>query len=312
MRVSVIIPVFNGMSSIGELVEEVFARLSGRLHEVILVNDGSSDRSEQVCEEIALRRDGVLLLSLRKNFGEHNAVICGLSHMTGEAAVIIDDDFQNPPEEILELIHELEKGFDVVYSRYEAKRHSWWRNAGSRFNDRIATVLLNKPRELYLSSFKAIRREVVDEIVRYKGPFPYIDGLILRVTNNIGVVTVRHSARRQGRSNYTLARLVSLYMNMFLNFSVLPLRIFTFIGFAMFILGSLFTVAIAIEKIASPNVPLGWPSVMTGIVMFSGFQMMFLGLIGEYLGKQYLTQNGTPAWVVKRRVEKNPSERGPR
>jgi undecaprenyl-phosphate 4-deoxy-4-formamido-L-arabinose transferase len=226
--------------------------------------------------------------------------MCALNHISGDYAVIIDDDFQNPPEEILTLVAEAEKGYDVVYSKYKDKMHSSFRNLGSRFNNLIATWLLEKPSDLYLSSFKLIRADVVREIVQYKGPFPYIDGLLLRVTRNISSVVVRHEIRSEGKSNYTLKKLISLWLNMFINFSVKPLRLFAMLGFATIFLSGGLIIYFISSKILYPEQNYGWTSIMTAIVFFAGIQILFLGLIAEYLGKQYLTANLTPQWTIKR------------
>jgi polyisoprenyl-phosphate glycosyltransferase len=304
MKISVVIPVYNGEKSIALLVEAVKEQLATCETEIILVNDGSKDQSESVCEMIAEKHPEVIFISLRKNFGEHNAVMCGLNYVTGDYAVIIDDDFQNPPSEIMKLVNEAEKGFDVVYSKYEEKKHSIFRNAGSRFNNMMATLLLEKPRHLYLSSFKAISGEVVREIIKYKGPFPYVDGLILRVTDKISVVTTDHALRATGKSNYNLRKLVALYLNMFINFSIKPLRIFIFIGTFIFLTGLILAIWFIIDKLLHPSILVGWTSIAILIILFSGFQIIFLGLIGEYLGKQYLDQNNTPQWVVKKVTKK--------
>jgi glycosyltransferase involved in cell wall biosynthesis len=301
VKLSIVIPVYNGSSSIERLVGQLNSVLGDKLHEIIMVNDGSSDNSEFVCESILAHYKNVSLISLRKNFGEHNAVLCGLNFTSGDLVAIIDDDFQNPPIEILKLYDKALEGYDVVYSRYERKLHSLWRNLGSKFHNCVATYLLKKPSELYLSSFKIIRKEVVQEIIKYKGPSPYIDGLILRVTRNIGTCLVTHSAREEGRSNYTLKRLISLYLTMFLNFSILPLRLFTISGFIAFLVGSLFSISFILERIFDPtSTPSGWASIIISVLTLSGVQLIFLGLIGEYIGKMHLDLNGTPQWVIKK------------
>ncbi len=299
MKLSVIIPVYNGSATIGELVNELKSQLSGIDYEVVLVNDGSSDNSEQVCLGLLNNEKGITFISLRKNVGEHNAVMCGLKHSKGDCAVIIDDDFQNPPSEIIKLYNELLKGYDVVYSKYRKKKHSFFRNISSKVNDFFATILMEKPKNLYLSSFKIIHRDVINEIIKYNGPFPYIDGLILRVTSSISSVFVDHSRRKEGKSNYNLSKLVSLYLNMVINFSIKPLRVMIFLGFFLFLLGVILSIAFIIEKLANPHVPIGWTAIVTLITTFSGFQILFLGVMGEYVGKQYLDQNATPQWSVK-------------
>jgi len=299
IKLSIVIPVYNGANTIGDLVSELTRELAAYRTEIVLVNDGSKDDSESVCRAIALRNHNVVFISLRKNFGEHNAVICGLGRATGDYAIIIDDDFQNPPDQIHKLIGEIRKGYDVVYAQYVKKAQGWHRNLGSWLNDRVATFLLNKPRDLYLCSFKIIAKNVVREIVKYAGPFPYIDGLLLRVTDNIGTVLVDHQHRVQGKSNYTFKKLISLFLNMFFNFSIQPLRFFTFSGFIIFIVGVFLTVLFVIEKLIDPTVSAGWTSIALLILVCSGFQIVFLGLMGEYLGKLYLDQNGMPQSVIK-------------
>ncbi|HEX9957189.1 MAG TPA: glycosyltransferase family 2 protein, partial [Fibrella sp.] len=231
MELSIIIPVYNSERTLVPLLEKLEECLTGREFEVVLVNDGSKDRSEWVCSRLAKRYSNIRVISLRRNFGEFNAVLCGLNFAAGQFAVIIDDDFQNPPEAILSLLHEAQNhDYDVVYSRYHQKQHHWFRNMGSVITNALATYLLRKPDELYLSSFKLIRREVIDEIIRYKGPYPYIDGLIFRVTSNVGSVLVPHHSRQEGRSNYTVRKLISLFLTVLVGYSVLPLRILTGVG----------------------------------------------------------------------------------
>ncbi len=301
MKLSIVIPVFNAAKTIGELINKLSEDLSDIQFELILVNDGSSDNTEIICEYAVRKHDFIKFISFRKNFGEHNAVLCGLNHAQGEFAVILDDDFQNPPAEILTLLNEIEKGYDVVYSKYLNKRHSFIRNLFSSVNDAVATFLMNKPRNLYLSSFKIIRKEVVLEIIKYKGPFPYIDGLILRVTDNIASVYVKHNVRLVGESNYTISKLMDLYLNMFVNFSIKPLRIFTISGLFLFLFGLVMGVLSITEKLIY-NEPPGWTSTILIIILFSGFQVIFMGVLGEYMGKQYLDQNSTPQWVVKKEL----------
>jgi undecaprenyl-phosphate 4-deoxy-4-formamido-L-arabinose transferase len=305
MKISIVIPVYNASQTIESLVQKVSEALQAFNFEIILVNDGSVDNSEAICEAIAQSNSKVIFISLRKNYGEHNAVMCGLNEASGDYAVIIDDDFQNPPSEITKLVDEACKGYDVVFSRYTNKKHNFLRNLGSSFNDRMATILLDKPKGLYLSSFKAISKEIVREIIKYKGPFPYVDGLILRSTNNFSSVVTEHASRSSGRSNYTIRKLVRLYLNMFINFSIKPLRLFILMGLIIFLTGLVLGIWFVVEKLLHPGLAVGWTSIAILIILFSGFQIIFLGLISEYLGKQYLDQNGYPQWTIKKVVKKS-------
>ncbi len=299
MSLSIVIPVYNASSTIVDLVEELNQLYLSQDLEIVLVNDCSKDNTDSICKDLVKKYNHLKYISLRKNYGEHNAVICGLNFVTKEVTVIMDDDFQNPPSEVQKLYVEMMKGHDVVYSKYKRKEHTPFRNFGSWMNHLVSGFLLSKPKGLYLSSFKAISLEVVKEIVKYKGPFPYIDGLVLRVTNSIGTVETEHASRKTGSSNYTFKKLVSLYLNMFCNFSVKPLRIITGIGFFAFVLGVLFSILFVVEKFLRPDTPLGWASIITSVFIFSGIQLIFLGLMGEYLGKLYLSENQTPQWTIK-------------
>src|SRR5438445_7142857 len=230
-ELSLVIPVYNGSRTIGALVEHTTKIFGSTSFEVVLVNDGSKDDSERVCADLGEKFPRhVTFVHLSRNFGEHSAVLAGFTHSRGRYLAVLDDDGQNPPEEVVRMLDELKrKNYDVVYGHYIEKKHSWFRNLGSRFNDRIATLMLHKPKDLYLSSFKMINRFLAQEITRYRGPYPYTDGLIYRVTRNIGQIPVEHRASLSGPSRYTLRRLVRLWLTMFLNFSIQPVRISVYI-----------------------------------------------------------------------------------
>lgn len=301
IHLSIVIPVYNSGASVVSLVDDLYRLYKDHSLQVVLVNDGSEDDSGKYCDSLAARYQDVLHIELRRNFGEHNAVMCGLNHIAGDFVVIMDDDYQNPPEELLKLIQAAEE-HDVVYSRYTEKQHHFVRNMMSKINDMFATWLMDKPRGLYLSSFKLIRREVADEIIKYHGPFPYIDGLILRATSSLGVVEVEHNKRESGQSNYTIRKLVHLWLNMFVNFSIKPMRVMVLSGMTVAAASFMFGVMVIVEKINYPETEVGWASIMVAITMLFGVQFIFMGMIGEYLGKQYLDQNGTPQWVIRKKV----------
>ncbi|WP_420151852.1 glycosyltransferase family 2 protein [Spirosoma sp.] len=301
MNLSVVIPVYNSERTIGPLVERLQACLASRSFEIVLVNDGSSDRSESVCYQLEDTYTNVRFISLRRNFGEFSAVLCGLNHTSGEYVVIIDDDFQNPPEAILTLIETAEQGnYDVVYSRYAQKQHHWFRNLGSWLVNKLTTYSIGKPGDLYLSSFKLIQRDVVDEIIRYQGPYPYIDGLIFRVTRNVGSVTVPHSARAEGRSNYTVRKLVALFLNVFIGYSLWPVRVFTVFGAFLLGLSFLAGLILLIGWLGNQFVIAGQTLIIWAIATGLGIQMLFLGVMGEYLGKLFMAYSGLPAYVEKK------------
>ena len=300
-RVSIVIPVYNGEHTIKLLIIKLFEELVSLPElEIVLVNDGSpSDDSVKVCSELALSDPRIKFIDLSMNFGEHNAVMAGLNHCTGSYAVIMDDDFQNPPSEVIKLINKIKDGYDVVFSRYDKKKHHFFRNIGSSFNNIVASLLIRKPSGLYLSSFKAINRFVIDEVIKYSGPYPYIDGLIFRVTNKYATVLVKHEKRGDGKSGYTLTKLVSLWLNMFTNFSILPLRIATLVGFVFAMVGVVTAVYFIIEKTLNPDLPIGWASLIVSVFLIGSIQMFALGMIGEYLGRLFIKTNGDPQFVIR-------------
>jgi glycosyltransferase involved in cell wall biosynthesis len=292
MLLSVVIPVYHGAVTIAKLVESVQEKLREYSFEVILVNDGSKDDSERKCLELSEKFDNISFLSLRKNFGEFQAVMCGLNHVKGDYAVIIDDDFQNPPSEIIKLLETAQKGdFDVVYGQYDEKKHHQVRNLGSWFVNQITTSLFKKPQDLYLSSFKLIKKEVVEEICQYKGPYPYIDGLIFNVTDRVGKVIVQHDNRQNGDSNYTAKKLASLFLNIIFGYSLLPVRLSLFLGFLSTFVALMLSVLHFITGIDHP--------VWLIVLFVGGVQLISIGIVGEYIGKTFLTQSNTPQYTLR-------------
>ena len=302
VELSLVIPVYNGSRSIGAVVDQIHQSFSHLDFEVVLVNDGSTDESEQVCRSLVERHpETVRFVHLARNFGEHNAVLAGLNHASGSYVATLDDDGQNPPREVLPMYDAIRTGdYDVVFGRYRVKRHSAFRNLGSWLNDRVANLILGKPPDLYLSSFKVMNRFIVDEITKYTGPFPHIDGLILRATRNLGQIDVEHLSRSEAGSNYTFSKLFLLWLNMFLNFSIASLRVATVAGVSIALLSGLLMVGIVFDKLyLNPDVAIGIPTVLLFIVFFSGIQLVILGVIGEYLGRLFLDHSKNPQFTVR-------------
>ncbi|CAM2057835.1 Undecaprenyl-phosphate 4-deoxy-4-formamido-L-arabinose transferase [Desulfovibrionales bacterium] len=301
MLISIVIPTYNGSASIGNLVHRLVEVLGETGLEIIIVNDYSPDNTDAVIVGLIAEFPKVITyVKLACNFGEHNAVMAGLHQAHGEYVVIMDDDFQNPPEEVPRFIEEARsRDLDVVYTTYVKKRHAWWRNLGSYFLNQVANFMIDKPRGLYLSSFKCLSRFAVRQIIEYTGPYPYLDGLLLRSTRRIGVILVQHQEREVGRSGYTFRKLVRLWLNMFFNFSIMPLRL-SFLGGIVFSgVGFLVMFWVIVEKIVNPAVTMGYASLMTGIVFFAGVQLMVLGMLGEYLGRLFLSINKTPQFIIR-------------
>jgi undecaprenyl-phosphate 4-deoxy-4-formamido-L-arabinose transferase len=298
---SIVVPVYRGAATVGLLVDALSKlEVAGGL-EIVLVNDGSPDNSAEACRALMANPSvPITYIEHARNFGEHNAVMTGLRQIRGAYVITMDDDLQNPPEEVVRLYdHARLGGWDVVYTRYTTKQHAAWRNLGSRFANKVADLLLDKPRGLYLSSFRCMSALVVGAVTRYAGPYPYIDGLIMQVTQRIDSIVVRHLPRVEGRSNYTLKRLVVLWLNLATSFSLAPLRMATFAGMFMAALGCIGAVATIAEALLTRATPSGWASTMTVILLVSGVQSMILGIMGEYVGRTFLSANGKPQGTVR-------------
>lgn len=283
------------------MLREIEALVVEGGHEVVLVNDGSRDATGQVCREfMRTARIPVTYVEHARNFGEHNAVLTGYRHARGAYCVNIDDDGQNPPAEALRLWrHAVAERLDVVYGHYAQKEHSLFRNLGSWFTNRLTDWVLDKPPGFYLSSFRCVSAFVAHEVASHQGPFPYIDGLILQVTQAIGAIEVNHAARTEGESGYNLRRLVRLWISTFVNFSIMPLRLATLLGLLMAAVGLAGLALVLYLRLTDQGPDYGWGTLMGALLVFSGAQLVMLGLIGEYLGRMFLTVNHRPQSVVR-------------
>ena len=313
---SIVVPVYRGAGTIGRLVDALSALRPACGLEIVLVNDGSPDDSAAVCRDLlASVRVPLIYIEHARNFGEHNAVMTGLRHASGDFVITMDDDLQNPPEEVVRLYdHARLNDWDVVYTRYAVKQHAGWRNLGSRFANAIADRLLDKPKGLYLSSFRCMSALVVQAVTRYSGPYPYVDGLIMQVTQRIDILEVRHLPRLEGRSNYTLRRLVRLWLNLATSFSLAPLRLAVFAGLGMSVAGGIGAVATISEALFVHKTPSGWASTMVVLLLVSGVQSMILGVLGEYVGRTFLSASGKPQGTVRTiqsNLRRNPEEAAP-
>ena len=305
---SIVVPVFRGANTIQTLVEHlVQLDIPGGM-QIILVVDGSPDNSTEICRKLcASYVTPITVVDLAKNFGEHNAVMAGLGYADGEYVITLDDDLQNPPEEVRKLWqYTQDNDYDVVYAQYRIKMHARWRNLGSRFTNWCMEKTQGKPRGLYLASFRCMARLVVESILSYQGPFPYIDGLVLQTTKNLGSLEVEHLPRPEGSSNYSLLKLFRLFSSMLFNYSVMPLRIGALAGGVLSFLGFVGFFFIVIEALFFSTPP-GWATVTSAIFLLTGVQLLVLWLIGEYLGRLYMTVNRKPQFII-RSVFHNDSE----
>lgn len=301
-KVSFVIPCYRSALTIGNVVKEIQDTMNGMskyTYEIILVNDCSPDDTFEVIRKLCEENNNICGVNLAKNFGQHAALMAGFHQVTGDILVCLDDDGQTPANEVGKLLAEIEAGQDVVYASYEHKKHSSFRNFGSWVNEKMLQFLLGKPKELFVSSYFAARRFIVDEMLRYENAYPYVIGLVLRTTKRITNVPVSHREREIGTSGYTLGKLLALWFNGFTAFSTKPLRIATASGTVFAGIGFLYALYTIIKKFVNPAVPLGFSSMMSAVLIIGGLILIMLGLIGEYIGRMYICMNSAPQFVVR-------------
>ena len=303
MNISIVIPCYRSENTLPGVIREIDQVMdqTGETYEIILVNDGSPDNTWEtvrtLCAEDPAHRTGICFA---RNFGQHAALMAGIRASKGEIVLCMDDDGQTPPGEAPKLLAAIRDGADVVYASYGGhKQHSVLRNFGTAMNEKMTEILLGKPKNLFVSSYFAMRRFVADEVIRYENSYPYLIGLILRTTDHIVNVEVTHRKREQGQSGYTFTRLLALWMNGFTAFSVKPLRIATAIGAASAGAGFLYGIYTIIKRVVRPDVPTGFSALMSAVVFFGGMILLLLGLAGEYIGRTYISASSAPQYVIR-------------
>lgn len=303
IKLSIVIPVYGSAMILPELVRQLQDAITTQLQldgqfEIILVNDCGPGDSWSALRKLAVAHPFVKAVGLRKNAGQHNAIMAGLNYAQGEVVVMMDDDLQHSPYDIPALYHKVLEGYDVCYVSFKSRHHAKWKILGSEFNDRVAQFLLKKPKGLYLSPFKAIKREIRNELIKYHGPHVYLDGLILTVTANIATVSVEHYARYDGEGGYGFGKSMSLWLKMATNFSVAPLRFASILGVVFSVIGFFLAVLFTVQRLLNNQVPEGWASLMVIALIMGGIQLLAIGAIGEYVGRIFLNINNRPQFVV--------------
>lgn len=304
-KISFVIPCYRSEKTLPHVIAEIretMGRLESYEYEIILVNDSSPDNTWNVICELCEKYQNIRGIDFARNFGQHAALMAGLRCSSGDYVVCLDDDGQTPADEVGKLLEKLDEGYDAVYAQYDQKQHSAFRNLGSKVNELMTRVMLEKPADLYISSYFAVQRFVVDDMIHYENSYPYVIGLVLRTTKKITNVMVQHREREEGSSGYTLKKLLALWFNGFTAFSVKPLRIATAIGTISALVGFLYGIYTIVKKLLNPEVPLGFSSTMAAIVFFGGMIMIMLGLIGEYIGRIYISMNNSPQYVIRRQT----------
>lgn len=310
--VSFVIPCYRSENTLPAVIEEVNSTMESMTeysHEIILVNDSSPDGTINTIRELCGKYANITGIDLAKNFGQHAALMAGMRQAKGDIVVCLDDDGQTPADEVGKLLDKLNEGFDVVYASYGKKKHSLFRNFGSKVNELMTRVMLGKPKELYISSYFAAKRFVVDDMLRYEHSYAYVIGLVLRATKNITNVEVNHRSRAEGTSGYTLKKLLGLWFNGFTAFSIKPLRIATVIGVMCASGGFLYGIYTIVKRLLLPDIQAGFSALMSMLVFMGGMIMLMLGMIGEYIGRIYISMNNSPQYVIREIIKEELAEK---
>lgn len=308
MLYSFIIPCYKSGQTIRKVVEltaEEMEKEGKKEYEFILVNDCSPDGGEtlKALKELVAEYSYVKVIDFAKNAGQHHAILAGMKYANGGVIIGMDDDLQTHPSQLPKLFEKFEEGYDIVYGYYPEKKHSCFRNVVSKLNYWSVRVLIGKPKELKTSSFWVMKSFVRDYVIQYKVLYPYLQGMFLHTTQNIGCVPIEHFSREVGDSGYTLKKLIKLWSGI-IGFSVVPLRIAMTIGNIFAGLGILGAVYVVISKILHPEMLLGWASMMSALCFFSGVILFFIGIVGEYIGRIALNVNNEPEYVIREIITK--------
>lgn len=302
-KLSFVIPCYGSEKTIESVVNGIIETVQGKNpFEIICVNDCSPDNVYSVLEKLAAKYSFVKVVNLAKNFGQHNALMAGFRHLTGDIVVCLDDDGQTDPKDCYKLINALNDVSDVIYAKYPEKKESAFRLLGSWTAKKMGEWLCDFPKDILGNSYFACKRFVIEEIVRYDNPYTYLGGLVPRATKKITNVEIDHHERLCGKSGYSLKKLISLWMNGFTAFSVKPLRISTIFGAVVAFVGFCYAIFIAVKKIINPQSPVGYSSIMCALLIIGGCIMLMLGMIGEYLGRMYICMNKAPQYVIRNTI----------
>lgn len=306
-KISICIPCYKSAETIGKLVDGIKEEMKKHKsydYEIILVNDCSPDNTYDVIGELARENKHIKAYDLAKNFGESSAVMAAYSKSSGDYIVRMDDDGEHNPKDLFKLIDKLEEGYDYVCAEFIEYHHDWYKRIGSRFNYWFLTKMMDIPKGSIMSSYNVTRRYVIDLMLKYRNPKPYVDGMVWAITTKTASVPIDHGFRYAGESGYDLKKLLKLWANGVLSFSIKPLRIATLMGCISAIVGFIFIIVVIIDHLMNPGISAGWASILSVLLFVGGFIMMFMGLIGEYVGRGYLIQNNIPQYVIREEVKK--------
>lgn len=307
-KISFVIPCYRSEKTIGGVIDEiesVMKGLSKYSYEIICVNDGSPDNTGGVLEELSSRDEHIVFCELARNFGQDGALMAGFHLVSGDLIICLDDDGQNPAEYIPDFINKIDEGYDLVFAKYRKRKFNWIKNAGSAFNRWCSIHLTGTPKDIYINSYFAARRYVIEEVRKTRNPAPYVLGQVSTVTRRMANIDVEHRKREVGHSNYSMSRMIKLWADNLFAFSIIPIQISRWIGVVLTFFGFIFLVYTIIMYFFDPTVPLGWSSLMSVMLIFGGIILLAIGIMGEYIGRIYMLGNKNPQFVVREVITKN-------
>lgn len=303
MLISIAIPCYNSSKTIGTVVDEIaetFACQSEHEYQIILVNDGSpKDNTFEVIKELCSKNKKIIGVDLSRNFGQASAKLAALNYVEGDCVVFMDDDGQHPAKYIIDIADKISEGYDLVYAHFPNKKHSLFKKITSFMHRKISEISGTKPKGIYVSAFQGWSRFIVDQVIKYKSPFPSTGGFIMKISSKVCNIEAEHRKRMEGSSGYTLKKLLNLWMDSLTNFSVVPLRVSTLLGFCFSIFGILYGIYIVLRKLFFPNIAAGYASIASIILVSSGIIMLILGFLGEYIGRMYMIMNQLPQYIIR-------------
>ncbi len=309
---SFIIPCYRSAATIQGVVEELTRTAQTRKdqyrHELILVNDGSPDNTAGVITALCKTHPEIVFVNLSRNFGQHSALMAGFAQVRGDIVICLDDDGQTPADECFKLIDKVQEGYDIVFAEYPKRKQNAFRNLGSRFNAACNHYFFGQPKDLKANSYYACQRFVVDSALQYPNPFPYITGLLFQSVSRYANVPVTHRERQQGQSGYSLKKLIGLWANGVTAFSIKPLRLANYLGWFVAIFGFLFALVTIIRKLVNPDIQAGWASTIAVMMSLGGVIIALIGIVGEYVGRIYLSINRSPQYVIRNVIDPREEE----
>jgi len=302
---SVVIPVFNSEAILEKTIARTttFFEAQGWRYEIILVNDGSSDGSWAILEKAAAENANIVAIDMLKNYGQHTAIYAGFHAVSGDYIITIDDDLQNPPEEIVHVVNKILEGYDVVYGQFRQKKHSFLRRLGSKLIQTINEQIFDQPRDLIVTNFRIMSRDVIERICAYRTPFPYITGMSLMFSRKRANVMVEHKPREVGKSNYNIRRILALVLRLMFSYSTFPLRLVSYVGYIATLVALSVGIYFLIRAIFIGTTVPGWASTVLLISFFGGINIVIVSMLGEYVLRLVQQSSDQNVYHIREKVQ---------